>query len=428
MFGCQPDKHGAEESVSAAKKQPRRTRGMLGASRPLTQAEEEVRIAELLARPPEQTAAERAELERHTEEMRAHVARGGSLDDPEREIVDEEIAVLAGRVLAQAADARRMRLELPCYRAMYPSGNEPDGIDPRAWREEDPVGRAACEAAGWYREHGHHGDPDHRLPCMRGMREDNCPRARVRGRIDQVRERLDRAHVPGSIEQLATDAGFVFSVVTGKLRPSGLRTWPISGPVMGQYLDRLDSVRVIREVARRSSCSLEDLENAGERMSGGRARPVVVLRGDERIVALGGNKGRGKSTAAQLLLALEGGLYTTEYDFGRPKKDGGVDVVEAIARAGVLVIDQFGRANRGESHFLLQQVEEVIDKRKAAGRRTVIVGNFTYELLEERYGNRAGDGTYVNLILDRILGHGVLIEFGGESLREHLRETKGEPA
>lgn len=389
----------------------------------LSPEEEARRIAELHARSTEQRQNERAELDRFVAEMRDLEARGQCLDELERVVPEEPVEAIALRVMSRVAESQRVRLQLPCYQAMYPDGREP-ASDIKSYRDEDPLGKAACDAVEWYAPLGKPGDPGYREPC--GWQGKNCPRDRVIEQRNAAAARLTRARVPDD------DLKYVLNIVAGRVRKSGLAEWVDDKPITGQYLDQLDVLRVARAIAGGAVGTVE-LRNGAERRTGGRTeKKLVSLLGNELVFAFGGNIGRGKSIAAQLLIATAGGLYTTEYDFGRPRtmtgkvhgvpQYEGLDIHEAIKATPWLVIDQVGRAALGgESRFLIANIEEVLDKRRAAGRRTILVGNFTYEQILERYGDRKGDDV-VNLLLDRILGYGVMVEFGGDSLREHLRE------
>lgn len=358
----------------------------------LSTEEEARRIAELSAaraqQTPEQLRAPLVEAEAEAVAMREAEARGDLATS-----VPGSVEELAARALAKAEALRQERMALPCYAAMYPGGVEPD--DP-ADRADDGVGRRACEAVSAH-------ESCRWLYMLRENAERICPRGRLLERADLSRARLSLARVPKE------DFDVVFGIVQGRRKSL-----------------ELDTVRVARELLRRRSVVVA-LENGAEMMTGGRPRRnEVSLRGDEVLVVFGGNKGRGKSIAAQLMIAQLGGLYTLEDDYGKPTKNGGVDMAEVLKAPGLVVVDQVGGGYKGESMFLRSQVEKLVDQRRAHGGKTLLVGNVTYQTMLQRYGDKVVDKDrrerWESTLMDRVHGHGVFIEFGGDSLREHMRE------
>lgn len=285
----------------------------------------------------------------------------------------ESIEDVSARVLELVRRQSKARMSLPCSLAMYPDGQEPRNDGERA---DDLVGKQACEVARAFESCSVKGTP-------------LCPRSRVLDLRDEVAGRLSKARVPRE------EAALILNALASR-DPVPLRP--------------LDTLRIARAVVQHRRQTIA-LENGAEVTAEGQVSGRALLTGRERIVVLGGNRGRGKTVAAQYLLARVGGLYLTEPAFGRIQKDGGVDIREAKA-ARVLVIDQLGRASRGGSDFAPAAIEEVVDARCADGLLTVLAGNFTADEFKQRYGA---------IIMDRIAGFGVFVLFGGESIRPGLR-------
>lgn len=182
-----------------------------------------------------------------------------------------------------------------------------------------------------------------------------------------------------------------------------------------QKLWTLDSLTVVRSALERKRIRVP-LENGVEVRREPGQKPTrhpgeVFFVGNEVLVVLTGNQGRGKTLAACYAIARQGGIYTRAPQWTRR---GGVDVEQAIA-APVLVIDQFGREHWGESHWTISQLEDVIDTRsQSLSKWTFLVGNLTVEQFLERVKDTT--------IADRVIGgYGVFVEFGGESVRAGMR-------
>lgn len=174
-----------------------------------------------------------------------------------------------------------------------------------------------------------------------------------------------------------------------------------------------DPLRLMRAVLRRKPMVVQ-LENGAQVDRHGKVhRGRVVLRGDEIHIGLFGNRGVGKTVAAAYAIARLGGLYTLAAQYTRPAHNDGV-VLAACKGAGVLVVDQVGRENRGESAFGLSQLEEVIDHRHAGKRITVAVGNMEWS---GRGGVEGFIERYEGIVADRWNGAGVFVLFAGESMR-----------
>lgn len=291
---------------------------------------------------------------------------------PER-VTRSELEGLMARVSAKVEDRNRERLALPCYQAMYPDGVVP--AEPEA--TDDVVGKRACEAREAWKTCEHDG-------------YHVCARARASETLQRVARNLDLARVPSEESEVLLQA---LRDPRNALKP-------------------YDPMRVARARLKRERVSVP-LEDGDEMLPSRTVREGRVdLIGNERVLVFAGNAGRGKTTAAQYILAREGGLYTREYGYGRRRNEGGVDLQEAMG-ARVLVIDQVSRGVVGNFGEMVAALEEVVDHRVASGRLTVIVGNLSFEQFQERYGT---------ILVDRVFGFGVFVLFAGESLRTSLRD------
>lgn len=318
----------------------------------------------------------------YDDRFKAFLASGGDGGAPfnarrQVESAPVPLSALLGRVAARINDDTADRLSLPCYQAMYPDGVEPDDL---AARVSDAVGAKACDDVQAWRD------------CTRGQTGFGCPRVRVGELRERVRENLVRARVP------KLDYELVLKHASGRAA-----------------LFPYDSMMLVQAV-RRAKGGTVNFKEANEQLVGDRERVnAAFLTGDETVVLMGGCKGRGKTTAAVYALGHDGGLYTTEYAFTRPRNAGGQDITEA-KRAKTLVIDQFGRGHLGDSKYALASIEEVIDARKAEKLTTYLVGNFDWDDAFKR--------RYDELVVSRIMGHGVVVVFRGEDLREKLRNGR----
>jgi hypothetical protein len=132
--------------------------------------------------------------------------------------------------------------------------------------------------------------------------------------------------------------------------------------------------------------------------------PRARLVGNEVLVVMAGNVGVGKTVAASYVVAHLGGRYTTAYEWVRPGLE-----LEPLRTARVLVVDQLGREYLSE--YVVTQLEDVIHKRHAARRLTLLLGNLDGQDLLARYQA---------VIADRLKERGAFLEFGGQSLRGRL--------
>lgn len=355
--------------------------------------QEQARIDEALAVTPEEKQRRRDEYDARA---RAFAQAGGDTGAPfvTRRRLDEsepmDFGALMARVQARAEAEKANRMALPCYSAMYPNGIEPE--DP-SQRVADAVGAAACDAVGAW------------TSCERAITGFGCPRTRAVHVYDTVRDNLLKARVP------KLDYELVLRHAAGKAA-----LYPYDSMLL---------VQAIRQTIRTGERQEIRFREANEQLPRGDERKNAAhLRGSETLALLGGAKGRGKTTAAVYALAYGhgkegpesgGGLYTTEYEFTRPRNAGGIDINE-VKRAKTLLIDQFGRGHLGDSKYALSSIEEVVDARKAEKLPTYLVGNFTW--------NDEFMARYDELVVSRILGHGVVVIFRGADLREQLRSPE----
>ena len=235
--------------------------------------------------------------------------------------------------------------------------------------------------------------------CEFGTSYELCARMRQADFYDAVAQRLSAAAVPRS-ERSPNEPN------ANALAPADVILAAV------RHRDRiplrdLDSLRLVRAVLSRKRVRVH-LDNAAEVHPDGSERTgEALLTGDESLVVLCGNRGRGKTVSACYAIARLGGLFTHAMDWCRP----GLVDVERAAAVPVLVVDQYGREH--ESPFARAQLEDVLVKRHARRRLAFVVGNLS---TRQEFDQRCGD-----VIADRVVGDGVVVLFGGESLRPELR-------
>jgi hypothetical protein len=337
---------------------------------------EEVPV-EVRMRTPEEVAADKAKLAAEIERMRLQdAARGGPPVAPimrkrEEGSLDETLE----RIRAKAEEAEAERKSLPCF-----AGLEAD--------DEDAAVDACELVEGW-------------KACRWATTAEACPRARAIVSFERVEHNLSSP--PAAVRVPEREASLIVAAARRRGRVPLLK---------------LDTYNLVRSVLTRKRLR-QPLENGAEvRRDGSRLPGEVFLTGTEVLVVLGGNQGRGKTLAVCYAIARQGGVYTRAPQWTRRAS---VDIEAAIA-APVLVIDQFGREHFGESEWALSQFEDVIDTRfQSPGKWTFLVGNLQWEQFTERLKKTT--------IVDRLVGDGVYVEFGGDSLRAGLRAAalKGQP-
>lgn len=323
---------------------------------------------ELLKRTPEQAEADRRATEAEVERLKALDAVRGPPMKPlaVRSVAGNTEALLAG-IIARNRAVEERRLVLPCIKPLE-NGDADLAVDrceaARAWD--------GCEWREKYAE---------------------CPRLRAPDAYDEVVLRLTK----GQAELREVEC--ILAAARRKDRVP---------------LQELDSLQLVRAVLRRRRQRVA-FENAAEvRFPEGLERPgEAFLTGTEAIVAMCGNQGRGKTIAACYAIARLGGYYTRAPDWTRR---GAIDL-ELAAGAPVLVIDQFGREDWGDSDWARSHLENVLDTRFQRRRVTFIVGNLTWTAFKARMDKQLNEST----ITDRLGGDGIFVVFGGPSIRGQLR-------
>ena len=133
-----------------------------------------------------------------------------------------------------------------------------------------------------------------------------------------------------------------------------------------------------------------------------------------------GPTGRGKTHAATALgmMAASAGMPVRFWQtaqlvlaLGKAKRDGSLDRLLAdVARARVLVLDEFGYVpfDVEGAHLLYQGIPESYEQRAVV---------FTTNVEFSRWGTVFADDKLAAAIVDRVVHHGRLVEFGGPSHR-----------
>jgi hypothetical protein len=325
-------------------------------------------------RTPEERAADEKRLEDAIERLKEKDRRNGGPPAPPRRRPNTEPVDLASTLAgamerAQQADAERKTL--PCW--------------PGVEKQEDEEGVDACEAV---RAHE---------ACRWVNSTDLCPRMRGEQLYDTILKNFAAPPEEYRVERLFQEV--ILAHVRRRSRVPMLK---------------MDSLRAVAALLERKRVCVP-LENGAEVRTNDRDEPVRIpnklyLVGNEVLIVLGGNRGRGKTLAVSYAIARKGGIYTRAPQWMRR---GGIDIAEALA-APVLVIDQFGREHHGESRWAMSEMEDVIDRRsQSLTKWTFLVGNIHYEAFAARLKETT--------ITDRLLGYGVYVEFGGKSIRSGLR-------
>ena len=148
---------------------------------------------------------------------------------------------------------------------------------------------------------------------------------------------------------------------------------------------------------------------------------LSFLEGREDLVLMG-DVGTGKTHMASALCALachervEARFFTASslvMRLRRARDDGRLDrELAQIGRAGLLVIDELGflPLDADGARLLFQVVSEAYE------RQSVV---FTTNLEFSRWGTVFGDDQMAAAVIDRVVHHGRLIQFRGESYRVH---------
>ena len=340
--------------------------------------EEQRRIREALARTEEDRKRGEEELHHLAAAIRAGDAPSVYGDDRGFPREEETLEDLLARTEKRLREREEKMASLVCAAPMAQARVAGE-------RAMDLAGRAACEEAGAFAS----------CEFYRGA---SCPKYRLALQTEAVEHRLALARVPQD------ETSKVVAAADERLR-------------FNEY-DSMLLVRAFLDSVRYGRGCLVKIRNGYQAQVAGRERHgEVYFNGEERLLLLGGNVGRGKTMAACWALGELGGLYLTEASLAIPVSAGGIAAREAI-RPRLLVIDQLGDVSVGASDYLRFQVGQVIDGRKAARQPTILLGNVDMNgegatELELRYGLP---------VMSRIMGYGVVAILGGADLRAKLRK------
>jgi DNA replication protein DnaC len=146
---------------------------------------------------------------------------------------------------------------------------------------------------------------------------------------------------------------------------------------------------------------------------------LPFMRGREGLVLMGG-VGTGKTHMASALCVVcceakvEARLFAASSLVMRPRRangDGGLDREPAqIGRAGLLVVDELGflPLDTEGARLLFQVVSQAYETQSVV---------FTTNLEFSRWGSVSGDDQMAAAVIDRVVHHGRLLRFRGESYR-----------
>lgn len=347
-------------------------------------------------RTPEQEAEARDRLDAETKRMKAkgidpRADRRGELELSRRKPYDED-AIEALRQRAESWQAERKALV--CWRELYPNG-APEGFTELRISTRSAIrARQACDAAGA------------RATCPYGRELPTC----LYGRAGEMREAVHE-HLSRGLGKEAEDEHKLVLASVDAEKPVPLLDY--------------DPMKVVRQWLTGERGGVQ-LENGAELapLSGAIAYPGAAhFEGGERLLILGGNPGRGKTVAAVYAIARVGGLYVLEYSLGRP-----FNVDAAVATRGVLVIDQIQPADHDEKRRAALRMDEIVHRRSAGGKRTLLIGNIDYATFVSRYGQldeTTGEMKHPGIICERCRQSGVFVLFGGESVRDRMGAKEG---
>lgn len=189
------------------------------------------------------------------------------------------------------------------------------------------------------------------------------------------------------------------------------------------HRDRARRARLLRQARFPVPKSVEGFDWSGVKFPDGWGRgemcSLEFVRGAEDLVFYG-QTGRGKTHMATALgIAATSAGYPVRFwqtaqlvlQLGKAKRDGSLDRLLAdVARARLLVLDEFGYVpfDVDGARLLYQVISESYE------RRSVI---FTTNVEFSRWGTVFADDKLAAAIVDRVVHHGRLVEFGGPSHR-----------
>lgn len=127
------------------------------------------------------------------------------------------------------------------------------------------------------------------------------------------------------------------------------------------------------------------------------------LSGEERILLLLGTAGRGKSVAACWGLSRVGGRYVRAYDVAAASYgDADQAWLATLRLARLAVIDEMAREPLDPKGWAYGRLYDLIDRRQAALRKTILIANVSTVEFKKRY---CPDGN-ADPLYDRILNRG----------------------
>lgn len=237
-----------------------------------------------------------------------------------------------------------------------------------------------------------------RIDAMRGGRpQAPRPEARRGGPPQSLEDALRRV-VTGEVTPWATDEEIALYEAAKARRERHER-------VIALGLDQMltdDGIAAAVDDAFAATVALDRVRRwvayqAGERTHG--SKPVVVLLGPPGV---------GKTVAAAWLLLAEGGRYVSASELAvlhSARWGAERERYQSLLGSRVLVVDEIGtEADRSAA----AAIHEVIDRRQASPRLTLLLGNIRKRQLAERYDART---------LDRLRACATVIELTGQSMR-----------
>ena len=345
---------------------------------------------EVFKRTEEQRQAAQARLDAEVAAMKARGVPsdlGVGAPVPDRGDTSGPIEDEVDRLREKAETWQAERRGLICWRSIYPV--VPDGFLERQLASGRVLaGRLACIAAGA------------RDRCPYKHEHPTC----LYERAEALRERTAANLTIGLGTEVEDEHKLVLRAVDLD-NPVELRdTDPLQ--VVRRWLGGLGGKVPVVDAAQFDPLSGE-LRNA----------ECIELAGTERLLVLGGNPGRGKTVAGVYAIARKAGLYVLDYQLGRP-----FDVDKAAGAAGVVVVDQLQATDADEAKRAARRLDEIVIRRCAAGRKTILIGNLDWQMFAARFGSTAVDKgkrviKHAGNIAERCSQMGVFVVFGGASMR-----------
>jgi DNA replication protein DnaC len=189
------------------------------------------------------------------------------------------------------------------------------------------------------------------------------------------------------------------------------------------HRDRAKRARLLRQARFPVPKSAEGFDWSGVAFPDGWGREDMLslrfVSAAEDLVFFG-QTGRGKTHMATALgIAATSAGYPVRFfqtaqlvlELGRAKRDGALDRLLAdVGRARLLVLDEFGYVpfDVDGARLLFQVISDSYERRSAV---------FTTNVEFSRWGTVFADDKLAAAIVDRVVHHGRLVEFGGPSHR-----------